>query len=60
MSKNLSLKRSGFTIVEVLVVISIISLLLSLVLPAMKEAREMADATRCQACLRQTGVGISS
>jgi prepilin-type N-terminal cleavage/methylation domain-containing protein/prepilin-type processing-associated H-X9-DG protein len=49
-----SLHSSGFTIVELLVVISVIALLLSFLLPAMRTAREVAKTGVCLSNLRQT------
>jgi prepilin-type N-terminal cleavage/methylation domain-containing protein len=54
-------KRSGFgfTLVELLVVISIIALLMAVLLPALGVAREIARATVCRANLKQWGTIIS-
>lgn len=45
----------GFTLIEILVVISIISLLIALLLPALKDARESARSVVCMSNLRQAG-----
>lgn len=45
--------RHGFTLIEMLVVITIIALLISTLLPAIKRAKEMAKLVMCQSNLRQ-------
>jgi len=47
----------GFTLIEVLVVISIISLLISILLPSLRKARLMSKAVACSSNLRAIGQG---
>ena len=51
---------AGFTLVELLVVIAIIGILVSLLLPAIQEAREAGRRTTCQNHIRQIAMAVAN
>lgn len=50
--------RAGFTLVELLVVLAIISLLIAILLPVLAAAKERANRIKCASNLHQLGIAI--
>jgi prepilin-type N-terminal cleavage/methylation domain-containing protein len=50
--------RRGFSLVELLVVISVIALLMAILLPVLRKAKEAAREVVCRSNLRGIGIGI--
>ncbi|MBI2440112.1 MAG: prepilin-type N-terminal cleavage/methylation domain-containing protein [Lentisphaerae bacterium] len=50
---------SGFTLVELIVVVAIIALLIGLLIPNIQTAREKAWSSNCQNNLRQFGIAVN-
>ncbi|MBN1395602.1 MAG: DUF1559 domain-containing protein [Pirellulales bacterium] len=52
--------RSGFSLVELLVVVSIIGMLVAMLFPALQRARAASRQTACASNLRQFGIGFAA
>jgi prepilin-type N-terminal cleavage/methylation domain-containing protein/prepilin-type processing-associated H-X9-DG protein len=53
-------RRPGFTLIELMVVVLVISLLAVLILPAVQAAREASRRVTCSSQLRQIGIAVAN
>jgi prepilin-type processing-associated H-X9-DG protein/prepilin-type N-terminal cleavage/methylation domain-containing protein len=56
--QNASARRSGFTLIEILIVIAIIALLAAILFPVFARVRENARRTSCASNLKQIGTAV--
>ncbi len=52
------MKSAGFTIIELLVVISIVALLMAILVPSLQNSRQQAQAALCGSNIKQLTVGL--
>jgi prepilin-type N-terminal cleavage/methylation domain-containing protein len=52
------MRRNGFTLLELVVILAILGVLAALLLPAVQQARETARLTQCRMNLRQIGIAL--
>jgi prepilin-type N-terminal cleavage/methylation domain-containing protein/prepilin-type processing-associated H-X9-DG protein len=52
-------RRCGFTLVELIAVISIVAILIALLLPALRSGRKKSTAVKCQEQLHQLGLAMT-
>ena len=53
-TRKLKSRAGGFTLIEVLVVVAIIALLIAILIPSLRRARDQGKAVMCGSNLKQT------
>ena len=53
------MRRKGFTLIELMVVVAIIAILVTILLPSLNKARDLAKRATCQASLNGIGKGLA-
>ena len=54
------MRKSGFTLIELMVVIAIIALMIAMLLPAVTQVRESARRTHCKFNIKQIGLAMAN
>lgn len=52
--------KKGFTLIELLVVVAIIAMLMAIVLPGLRKAKEVAKKASCKSNLHQVGLALGA
>ena len=52
-------RRAAFTLIELLVVVAIISLLITMLVPSLQAAKDLANASVCDSNLRQFHLALT-
>ncbi|MBV9463230.1 MAG: DUF1559 domain-containing protein [Verrucomicrobiae bacterium] len=59
LGRTQKISGAGFTLVELLVVVGVVSVLAGMLLPTLKSARETAKSAQCMSNLRQLGIAMN-